>query len=291
MAILLESSTYIEELLKEALVKEGLQFEEQYRVYTGGRFSETKYVGDFMLTNGSVRLIVECDGYNYHSSREQMVKAKERDEWLKLKGYDVVHFSTNELKTNMPNVIYTIKSRLQMQASPPKDLTMNTYSRRISTYNNTFNDVLLFCYYKQTPTELCMVYRYKHISKNIWSEERKIICTNIPPDMLEITAIYLALLDLKRPVRIQIYFGGDIFYDDFNVHKKFSSLLKKLNRGDEFLNTLKISLSYVSFRNDFRYKKNTVQKTMNALRSRCFQIARNRNNDSSIRFYDYSNLI
>ena len=291
MAILFESSTYIEELLKQALKKEGLQFEEQYRVYTGGRFSEVKYVADFMLTNGYIRLIVECDGYNYHSDRKQITKEKERDQWLKLKGYDVVHFSTNELKTNMPRVIYTIKSRLQIPCDPPKTSTINLTPHRISNSNDSFNDVLLFCYYKQTPTELCVVYRYKYVLRNIWSEERKIICTNIPADMLETTAIYLALLDLKRPVRIKIFFSGDIFHDDFNVCKKFRILLKKLNRGVQLLNTLQISWSYVGFYNGLRYRQNEPQKTMRALRSRCFQIARNHDNDASIKFYDYSNLI
>lgn len=288
MAILCESSTYIEILLKNALIKEGLQFEEQYRVYTGGKFSEVKYVGDFMLTNGTKRLIVECDGYNYHSSGIQIYNRLERDNWLKRKGYDVIHFSTNQLRTNMPWVIYTIKSRLNIPCSPP---AKNTSRRQPPPPDNTSYDVFLFCYYKQTPTALNVVYRYKYVTRNIWSEERKIICTNVPPNMLETTAIYLALLDLKRPVRIKIFFNGDIFNDDFNVYRKFKVLLRNLNRGVLLLKTLKISLFYVRLYSDFRDKTNESQKIMRNLRSRCFQLSQNHNNDSAIKFYDYSNLI
>ena len=292
MAILFESSTYIEELLKKALIKEGLHFEEQYRLYTGGIFSEVKYVADFMLTNNSIRLIVECDGHNYHSAdHKQIVKGKERDLWLFKKGYDVVHFSYDELTRNMPQVIYTIKSRLQIPCAPPTASAINHPHKSTSKLDDSSYDVHLFCYYKQTPTELCVVYRYQHVSRNIWSEERKIICTSIPDDMLETTAIYLALLDLKKPVRLKILFSGDIFHDNFNVCKKFRTFVKQLNKGAELLDMLEISLSYVGLHGDYRLTANDSKKTMNALRSRCRQIAGNYDSDASIKFYDYFHLI
>ena len=67
MAIVCESTTNIENLLKNALIQHGIPFEEQYCVYTGGRFSE-------------VKMVIQ-------------------------KGYRVVHFSTNQLKYMMPKVI------------------------------------------------------------------------------------------------------------------------------------------------------------------------------------------
>ena len=62
MAILFESSTHIEYLLREALTQENLTFQEQYRLYSGGKFSEVKYVADFFLENKGHNLIIECDG-------------------------------------------------------------------------------------------------------------------------------------------------------------------------------------------------------------------------------------
>ena len=45
MAILFESSTHIEYLIRDALTKENLTFIEQYQLYSGGKFSEVKYEG------------------------------------------------------------------------------------------------------------------------------------------------------------------------------------------------------------------------------------------------------
>ena len=87
MAILFESSTHIEFLLKNALIEEGFEFIEQFRIYEGGIFSEVKYVADFLLINEDIRLIVECDGFFYHSGRDKLKKQMVRDNWLQTRGY------------------------------------------------------------------------------------------------------------------------------------------------------------------------------------------------------------
>jgi very-short-patch-repair endonuclease len=47
--------------------------------------------------NEKIKLIVECDGYEYHSSKESFEKDRKRDRLLKSKGYDVIRFSGSEI--------------------------------------------------------------------------------------------------------------------------------------------------------------------------------------------------
>lgn len=108
-------------------------------------------------------------------------------------------------------------------------------------------DVLLFCYYKQTPVGIYIAYKYKSILYNKWSEERLKACLNVPQDMIETTAIYLPLLDLKRSSNVKIYFSGIIYNNKYDVTKKFRTLIKSLNNGKKILSEQKISLSYVGF--------------------------------------------
>ena len=98
MGIKSESTTYIEQLLKNALEKEKIPFIEQYLVYTGGKFSDVKYVGDFFIEKNNIRLIVECDGFTFHAGADRRKKQQERDSWLKQKGYKVINFTTNQIK-------------------------------------------------------------------------------------------------------------------------------------------------------------------------------------------------
>ena len=198
MAIVCESTTYIENLLKNALIQHGIPFEEQYCIYTGGRFSEVKYVGDFFIQSKTVRLIIECDGYTFHNGKSK--ETKERDEWLSQKGYRVVHFSTNQLKYMMPKVIKCIRDNLKSQHKI--DMEPAFVKKQYHRFDNY--SVALFCYYIQKGSDLYTVYKFKSLTKGIWSEERKAIIQNVPGGMMAPAAIYNALLDLKLGVAIII---------------------------------------------------------------------------------------
>ena len=50
--------------------------------------------------NEKIKLIVECDGYQYHNSKESFVRDRKRDRLLKSKGYDVIRFSGSEIYKN-----------------------------------------------------------------------------------------------------------------------------------------------------------------------------------------------
>ena len=294
MAILFESSTHIEFLLKEALTNAKIAFLEQYRVYEGGSFSEVKYVADFLLTNGAVKLIVECDGVNYHIGKEKMRRQKERDLWLKLKGYTVLHFSTQELKSNMDCVIETIKYHLNYPCDTSKGIShenkLNIVSNNYATKSDKSYDVILFCYYNQIPDGICVVYKYKSMSYETYSDERKKICKNVPEDMLETTAVYLALLDLKKSVCLKIYYGGTVYKDHFDFAKTFRRKITVLSDGRKILQTHKMSTSHVNFSGDYRFDTSENQKIMNELRSRCLQISNNENKRACINHFEYSKL-
>lgn len=73
----------------------------QYEIQTGKK----KYYADFFISifgfNGyKNKLVVECDGYDYHSSKEQIKHDNERDYHIKSEGYDIIHFSGTEIYDN-----------------------------------------------------------------------------------------------------------------------------------------------------------------------------------------------
>jgi very-short-patch-repair endonuclease len=71
--------------------------------------NKKKYRIDFMLrledwTNEhfpgvATELIVECDGHNYHSSKEQIARDNKRDRALNRIGFEVMHFSGSEINS------------------------------------------------------------------------------------------------------------------------------------------------------------------------------------------------
>ncbi len=47
--------------------------------------------------NENIKLIVECDGFKYHNSKEIFERDRKRDRLLKSKGYQVIRFSGAEI--------------------------------------------------------------------------------------------------------------------------------------------------------------------------------------------------
>lgn len=70
---------------------------------------EHKYRADFYFCSDDFtfdgelepfELVIECDGHDFHSSKEQIKHDNERDMELKLAGYDVIHFSGSQIYNN-----------------------------------------------------------------------------------------------------------------------------------------------------------------------------------------------
>lgn len=284
MGILLESDTYIELLLRKALIAAQIPFQEQYRLYDGQHLEYVKFVADFLITNANTRLIVECDGDTYHTGKTNKKREISRDEWLKKKGYKVLHFSTYSLEHEMGLVLQTIKYHLGLSSELPKII------KKQSFYQSVSFDVELFCYYFQTPKGVVAVYKFKDCKSNQWSEERKKECIGVPDELIGTVAIYLALLDLKKPVRIKIYYLGRTNAEDFSVAINFRKRVRKLSAGGKILNRNYIAMEYVKQTENFHRSTKNPQATMKELRSRCYQLCAHKGDTTDITSYKYDDI-
>lgn len=75
-----------------------IDFEIQKEVCVNG----AKYRADFYLevayySRALVKFVIECDGFDYHSSREQMKRDYERTRVIQSAGYEVIKFTGREI--------------------------------------------------------------------------------------------------------------------------------------------------------------------------------------------------
>jgi len=69
----------------------------------------------------TTRLIVECDGFIVHRTREQFIKDRQRDRALKAAGYDVLRYSGSEIHQDPVGVGLDLM-RLLLERHPPRPL-------------------------------------------------------------------------------------------------------------------------------------------------------------------------
>lgn len=81
---LAEKITPIENRLKTELENAGISYVFQYPI--------GKYILDFFIQQGNIKLNVECDGQEFHSSFEAKEYDNERDKFMKSKGFKVIRF-------------------------------------------------------------------------------------------------------------------------------------------------------------------------------------------------------
>lgn len=64
-------------------------------------FDSKENFQDFRVPEKELKLVIECDGHDFHKATKQQVKHdNERDMNLKLAGYDVLHFSGSQIYTD-----------------------------------------------------------------------------------------------------------------------------------------------------------------------------------------------
>ena len=78
-----------------------LQLEPQSEIIIDGK----RYIVDFLIENVESKynfppVVIECDGYEYHSSKEQINNDRERDIALKKSGYEVIRFTGTMIYEN-----------------------------------------------------------------------------------------------------------------------------------------------------------------------------------------------
>lgn len=93
----------IEKKLYESL----LQVEEKIKITP--QFCIDRYRVDFLIEHRSKKIIVECDGHDFHEkTKEQASYDKKRDRFLISKGYTVLHFTGSELHKNVNECVNEI---------------------------------------------------------------------------------------------------------------------------------------------------------------------------------------
>ncbi|WP_244913507.1 endonuclease domain-containing protein [Heyndrickxia sporothermodurans] len=94
--------SYIEARLYDALVYRG------YNVHT--QVNCGPYRID--LTVPSLRLAIECDGKDYHSSPEQKKHDRRKNAYLRKHGWKVMRFSGRQINRELPRVLAKIESAI-----------------------------------------------------------------------------------------------------------------------------------------------------------------------------------
>lgn len=276
MAILFESN-WLENQLKSELIRQGINFEEQKHIYEKGDYFFPKYVVDFYLVNGSIDLIVECDGISFHSSDKDKKNGTNRDKWLKLHGYkNIVHFTSNQIKYDLDIVIKIIKHKLGLQCFSKSEMEFKKRKEAqfvVNVSNENLHDVELFYQYITTCDRLFLVYKFRDNSIQKVSEERIINVCNVPDKLAGELSLYLALKDLKKPVKLIVYCCSQWLTNFFNkkVHCdiktdvliKIEKILKNHNYIFRYLNTTRNSSYY--------YKPQDERLITQELMSRCRQ--------------------
>lgn len=76
------------------------------------------YRVDFMLINylndKETKIVIECDGYEYHSSKEQIIKDNQRQRDLENAGYIVIRFLGTEIFNNPISCVYEVYKRANL---------------------------------------------------------------------------------------------------------------------------------------------------------------------------------
>lgn len=85
--------TPIEKIFKDKLVERGLSFKSQVKL--------DRFYVDFLVEVNNTKVIVECDGREYHDA----VRDAERDKELKKEGYSICRFSGSEIYNNCDECI------------------------------------------------------------------------------------------------------------------------------------------------------------------------------------------
>jgi|GEM_PF-6533231 len=92
----------LEVMLANALDDAGIAYEREYAI--------SRMHVDFAMPEK--KLAVECDGFRYHSGRDARLRDHKRDDELRRRGWTVLRFSGDELRSDSAACVRKIKGRL-----------------------------------------------------------------------------------------------------------------------------------------------------------------------------------
>jgi hypothetical protein len=108
-----------------------VSLEDSYHLTLQPRFPNIKVSGKgirtdmyfWIPTRPEIKIIVECDGFDYHSDRERFKSDRQRDRALKAAGYDVLRFSGSEIFNDPINAPHQLAEYLWDRAGMRDDPT------------------------------------------------------------------------------------------------------------------------------------------------------------------------
>ena len=251
------SETKIEVRLRDALAKENIPFQEQYRIYKKGNLSP-KYVVDFYIEWNQKDLIVECDGFSYHTSDFDIDRDIKRELWLKENGYkNILRFTTNQILTEMPVVIRQIKNKLGIEKYPARQLKFKGKKIRtvyvINIVGKKLHNVTLYYDYLQIKEDVIVAYKFYDATKNVFSDIRVKKIINVPPKCGGDAALLIALQALKSSVNLLIYCQSYFLVQYFNEIENLSHHREESNIIVQELKKHNYLFKYINCRRDAYY--------------------------------------
>ncbi|HOD42031.1 MAG TPA: DUF559 domain-containing protein, partial [Candidatus Wallbacteria bacterium] len=97
------NTSKIEEIFKNALQNNKIEFDEQYEILSNDK---TLSIVDFHIKN--TKILIYCDGYKFHSDESTMLKDKKQDRLLQYYGYKVLRFMGSEIVGNIDECIMEV---------------------------------------------------------------------------------------------------------------------------------------------------------------------------------------
>lgn len=123
-----DAQEFAQEVHSYVFIYKILDFEHSFHLTMQPHLSSVKVNGRsirpdifvWLPSDESLRLVVECDGYRYHSNRKSFNTDRQRDRVLTSKGYNVIRFSGIEIYNDPFSVAQELVEYLEkMRPSPP----------------------------------------------------------------------------------------------------------------------------------------------------------------------------
>lgn len=109
-----------DELTKELILFQDVGIGSTYRLMPQAKFPHLHVEGRSLRTDAYIwkpndehfNLILECDGYEFHSSKTKFINDRSRDRLLQSKGFDVLRFAGSEINNHPIEVVDDLLKKL-----------------------------------------------------------------------------------------------------------------------------------------------------------------------------------
>ena len=99
--------SHIEQLMMLALTRvlpKNAKIFQQFRI--------GKYKADFLVCGSAKNIVIECDGKQYHTRVNQVIHDKNRDEFMRSLGYEIIRFSGSDIFKNHESCALKVREEL-----------------------------------------------------------------------------------------------------------------------------------------------------------------------------------